>query len=271
MSLSVTDLFVDLGGKPVLAGVSASVAEGGWLGLVGPNGAGKTTLLRAVVGLLAYRGEIALFGKDNRSLSPRALARLLAYVPQRPQLPRSMSVTDYVMLGRTPHISFLGFEARSDRRAVAEVLDRLELSGLAERCLAEVSGGEAQRAVLGRALAQEAPILVLDEPTSGLDLGHQQQALELADQLRRERGLTIVCSMHDLTVAGQYAEQLVLLVAGSPVAAGSAAEVLTESNLSRYFEAAVHVLVDPDGGVVVAPRRPLAAQSGPISSQGRAQ
>ena len=256
MSLVVRDLVVELGGRQVLKDVSAEVAEGGWLGLVGPNGAGKTTLLRAVAGLVAYRGEIVLLGENRRGDEARAMARLIAYVPQRPQLPATMALGDYVMLGRTPHISFFGVERRADRAVVAEVLERLELTALASRCLGEVSGGEAQRALLGRALAQEAPLLILDEPTSGLDLGHQQQVLELADELRRERGLTVICSMHDLTVAGQYSEQLLLLVDGRPVASGRARQVLTEANLRRYFDASVHVLADPDDGVVVSPRRP---------------
>src|SRR3712207_5983642 len=138
-----------------------------------------------------------------------------------------MAVLDYVMLGRTPHISPLGRESAADLAVVDSVLRRLELLPFAGRMLSTLSGGERQRAFLARALAQEAPLLLLDEPTSALDIGHQQDVLELVDELRRDSALTVLATMHDLSVAGEYADRLVLMAGGRVVAAGPPREVLT--------------------------------------------
>ena len=253
--LEIDNLSVDLGGVRVLDSVSTSVEKGCWLGLVGPNGAGKTTLLRAVAGLVSYDGEIRIGGRSSVAASRREAARLVAYVPQRPILPAAMTVTDYVLLGRSAHHSFLGSETRRDRRVVATVLDRLDLGNLARRPLGQVSGGEAQRAVLARALAQEAPVLVLDEPTASLDLGHGQRVLELADELRREHALSVLCALHDLTIAGQYADQLLVLSGGRAVLSGSPQVVLTGPSIEAIFEATVEIFNGRDG-IVVAPARP---------------
>jgi iron complex transport system ATP-binding protein len=242
-------------GTEVLKGASLRLASGAWVGLIGPNGAGKSTFLRAIAGLLPYSGEIELDGAMVSSMPRRVVARVVSFVPQIPSIPRSMSVADYVLMGRTPYISYLGTETHADMEVVHNVLARLELVELAERLLGSLSGGELQRAVLARALSQEAPILLLDEPTSALDVGHMQQVLELVDTLRRERELTVVCAMHDLTLAGQFAESLVLLDQGRTVASGSAREVLTEAIITQHYGASVRVFDDPDGGVVVVPTR----------------
>jgi iron complex transport system ATP-binding protein len=158
-----------------------------------------------------------------------------------------------VLLGRTPYLGYFGSETRVDRVAAERALERLELREFAGRLLGSLSGGELQRAVLARALAQEAPILLLDEPTSALDLGRQQQALELVHALRDD-GLTIVTTMHDLTLAGQYADRLVLLDRGEVVAEGAPAEVLSTLNVASYYGANVRVVHD-EGGVFVLPLR----------------
>ena len=253
--LEIENLSVDLGETRVLDSVSTRLDEGCWLGLVGPNGAGKTTLLRAVAGLVGYSGEIRIAGRSSLTASRREAARLVAYVPQRPLLPPAMTVTDYVLLGRSAHHSFLGGETRRDRRVVATVLDRLGLAALARRPLGQVSGGEAQRAVLARALAQEAPVLVMDEPTASLDLGHGQLVLELTDELRREHALSVLCALHDLTIAGQYADRLLVLSGGRAVSSGSPHEVLTGARVEAIFDATVEIL-DGRDGIVVAPARP---------------
>ncbi|HEX9312846.1 MAG TPA: ABC transporter ATP-binding protein [Actinomycetota bacterium] len=255
MSIEVADLSVAYDGIPVLRGLSVRVRAGGWLAPIGPNGAGKTTLLRAVAGLVPFSGDVRVADSMVSAISGRRLAQLVAYVPQRPQIPASMTVTDYVLLGRTPYIPYLGTEGRTDLEVLARVLDRLELGSLTRRPLGSLSGGEVQRAVLARALAQEAPVLLLDEPTAALDVGHQQQVLELVDELRLERGLTVISAMHDLTLAGQFAEELLLLDGGRAVATGSARAVLTEATITRHYGASVRILEDRDGGVVVLPTR----------------
>jgi iron complex transport system ATP-binding protein len=233
--------------------LSLRADSGGWTALIGPNGAGKTSALRALAGLVPYEGEVQLDGRDARRLGRRALARLVAFVPQKPETPPALTVAEYVLLGRTPHISYLGGESRRDREAAGRSLRRLELEQFAERPLGSLSGGELQRAVLARALAQEAPVLLLDEPTTALDLGRQQLVLELIDGLRGD-GLTVVTTMHDLTMAGQYAERLVLLDGGSVVAEGTATEVLSAGNLAAHYGAKVRVVED-EAGVFVLPVR----------------
>jgi cobalamin transport system ATP-binding protein len=246
---------VDLDGRPVLHDLDLTVAAGARLGLIGPNGSGKTTLLRAVAGLVPSRGRIRVGDAPPGRLHRRELARRVALVPQSPAVPAGMTVTDYVLLGRTPYIPYLGSETRRDLAIVAEVLDHLDLGDFAGRALDSLSGGERQRAVLARALAQQAPVLLLDEPTTGLDVGHQQQVLELVDTLRRDLELTVVSAMHDLTLAGQFADQLVLLDGGRVAAAGPARAVLTEEVIARHYHASVRVIENPGGGVVVVPVR----------------
>jgi iron complex transport system ATP-binding protein len=243
-------------GPRVVDALSEQVASGEWLGLIGPNGAGKSSVLRAIAGLLDHEGRIVVDGRPTSELRRRDLARAMAYVPQQPVLPSDMTVVDYVLLGRTAYIGYFGVEGRRDRAICADLIDRLELSAFAGRRLSTLSGGELQRLVLARALAQEAPILLLDEPTSALDIGHQQQALELVDQLRREHGLTVLSAMHDLTLASQFADRLLLLQRGVVVARGAAPDVLTESNIATHYGAVVRVLRDDDGRVVVVPMRP---------------
>jgi len=245
---------VALGGTAVLGGVDLTVRRGEWVTVIGPNGAGKTTLLRAVGGLLPFDGSIALFGSGVGTLRRRDLARLVATVPQTPTVPPGMAVFDYVLLGRTPYIRPLGRESRADLAAVDEVLGRLDLRRFADRPLETLSGGERQRAFLARALAQGAGVLLLDEPTSALDIGHQQEVLDLVDELRADRGLTVLASMHDLSLAGEYAERLVLLVGGRVVASGPPREVLTEPLLSEHYGARVRV-IDAEHGPIVVPVR----------------
>jgi iron complex transport system ATP-binding protein len=252
--ISITGLGVSLGGTEILSGVDLTVAAGEWVTVIGPNGAGKSTLLRAVGGRLAHRGSISLNGTHVSALSRRELARTAAVVAQTPVVPPGMTVIDYVLLGRTPYISPLGRESARDLAVVNGVLDRLDLVPFVERLLATLSGGERQRVFLARALAQEAPLLLLDEPTSALDIGHQQDVLDLVDDLRRDRNLTVLATMHDLSVAGEYADRLVLMAGGRVVAAGPPAEVLTEELLTTQYRARVKVLKGAHGPIVVPVR-----------------
>jgi iron complex transport system ATP-binding protein len=245
---------IRLGGQMIVADVSIDVPAGGWVSIVGPNGAGKTTLLRAVAGLVSYAGTIEVDGSSVASLSSRTRARTVAVVPQDPIVPLGLKLLDYVLLGRTSHISRFGVEGVRDLAVARDVLQQLELSPLAQRRIETLSGGERQRTVLARALAQEAPVLLLDEPTTALDIGHQQEVLDLVDELRRDRGLTVLSTMHDLTLAAQYAEALVLLDRGEVVTSGSPDDVLTEDNLSRYYNARVRVVRD-GGTIVIVPLR----------------
>jgi iron complex transport system ATP-binding protein len=254
-ALALRDLSVELGGSRILDGVSSSVEAGEWVTVIGPNGAGKSTLLRAIAGLITRKGAVEIRGDESAALGRSELARRVALVPQLPELPPSMTVAEYVLLGRTPHLGYFGRESGQDLEIADAALVRLDLVEFAARRLATLSGGERQRAVLARALAQQAPILLLDEPTNALDVGRGQQALELVDQLRREAGLTVLAAMHDLTLAGQYADRLLLLDRGRIVAAGGVPDVLTDELIGRHYGASVRVLWDENGHVVVVPVR----------------
>ena len=253
--LSIDRVGVSLLGHRVLDDVTLTIPGGHWLTVVGPNGAGKSTLLRAIAGVLAHDGRVELDGVRLGDLGSRQRARTVAVVPQEPTRPEGMAVVDYVLLGRTPYVPYLGIESTTDLAVVGDLLDTLELREMAERPVTSLSSGEFQRTVLARALAQEAPLLLLDEPTSSLDLGHAQQVLELVDQMRSQRGLTVISALHDLTTAGQFADSMVLLVAGAVVAEGSASEVLTEELIAAHYGARVRVIDDPGGGLVVIPLR----------------
>jgi iron complex transport system ATP-binding protein len=259
-TISLENLTVSFDRFRAVDDLSAQIPSGTWLGLIGANGAGKTTLLRAVLGLLDHSGTILFDGRDHHALGRRELSRAVALVPQSPHTPPGMTVADYALLGRTPYIPYLGTESSHDIEVVEGVLTRLDMADMAGRDLQTLSGGELQRAVLGRALAQQAPVLLLDEPTSALDVGHQQQVLDLVEELRHDHGLTVVAAMHDLTLAGQYADHLLLMAKGRRVAMGTPNEVLTEEAIAEHYGASVKILHDDAGGVIVVPARRGRAQ-----------
>ena len=245
------DVTVEVGGRRIVDGVSVDVQPGEWLNIVGPNGAGKTTLLRVIAGLQHAGGSLTIDGRGTHQLRRREWSRLVALVPQSPLVPPGMTVAQYVLLGRTAHIHPLASESRHDLEAVGSALDRLGLRSFAERMVDTLSGGERQRVLVARLLAQDAPIALLDEPTSALDVGHQQQVLDLVEDLRRTHGLTVIATMHDLTMAGLYGDRVALMVDGRVAAEGSAAEVLTETVLSMHYGARVRIIETDDGPVVV--------------------
>jgi len=244
----------------VISGLDLEIASGEWLALIGPNGAGKTTILRAIARLVAYSGEVRIGGQAVAGMGGPELARRVALVMQQPHMPEGMSVSQYVMLGRSPHLAYFGREGRRDHQVVAGILERLALDGLAARPLDHLSGGERQRAAIARALAQQAPVLLVDEPTSSLDVGRQQEVLELIDHLRVEEGLTVIAAMHDLTLAGQYADRIALVVGGKLVAVGSPAEVLTEPAIADHYQAQVRVMQMNGSGRAVIPIRAHASE-----------
>ncbi len=248
-SLAVRGLRVSIDGTPILRGVDLEVAAGSWVNVIGPNGAGKTTLLRALVGAVATEGEILVDGKPAPPRRERA--RQMAVVPQSPVIPPGVTVTDYVLLGRTPHRGPFAGDSKHDLEVAGNALERLDLERFARRSVASLSGGERQRVVLARALVQEAAILLLDEPTTALDLGHQQDVLDLIGELRTQHGLTVVATLHDLTLAGRYGERLVLLDEGRVVAAGGPGDVLTAEVIGEHFGATVRIFDDGDGPVVL--------------------
>jgi iron complex transport system ATP-binding protein len=251
--IDAREVRVSRGRREVVHGVSLQVSAGSWVSVVGPNGAGKSSFLLALAGLLPSDGDVTLDGRTLRERSARERARLIALVPQQPVMPDALTVAEYVLLGRTPHLSMFGSEARSDHALADTVLGKVNLAWASDRLVSTLSGGEFHRAVVGRALAQEARVLLLDEPTSGLDLGHQVQVLELVDTLRRSEGITVVSAMHDLTLAARYSDRVALLVEGELVAEGAPEIVLRADMLERHYGVPVHVLRGPRGELIVVP------------------
>jgi iron complex transport system ATP-binding protein len=252
--IEIRGLTMAYNGDPVLRGVDLDVGRGEWVGLIGPNGAGKSSLLRAVSGAVEHTGVVSVGGQDTATVSRRHVARTFAVVPQTPVTPDSMTVLDYVLLGRTPHLGYLAAESQEDVAICEAALWDLNIIHLAERPLGSLSGGERQRAVLARALAQQAPVLLLDEPTSALDIGHRQQVLDHVATLRRTRGIAVLAAMHDLTLAGMYADRLAFMRDGVISTVGTPEQVLTEEVIRGFDGARVHVMRGPGGEIVVVPR-----------------
>ncbi len=254
-SIALSDISVRLGGAVILDRVSLDIGAGSWVGLIGPNGAGKTTVLRCIGDAVEFEGRVTLGASPVAEMTAREVALQVAFVPQHPVLPEGTKVVDYVLLGRTPHRGVMTFESKHDLDVVGDVMDNLNLEDFRGRDVASLSGGELQRVVIARALAQQTPVLLLDEPTTALDIGNQQEVMELIDRLRHERGLTVLSAMHDLTIAGQFTDRLLMLFEGRIVAEGPAPDVLTPDLIEQYYGAAVRVEHDHAGGVVVIPLR----------------
>ncbi|HSS60495.1 MAG TPA: ABC transporter ATP-binding protein [Candidatus Limnocylindrales bacterium] len=251
----LSGLSVAYDGDPVVTDLDFKVASGEWVSLIGPNGAGKTTVLRAIAGLVPSGGDIHIGEEPANRLGAREISRRVAMLVQEPHIPAGMTVAQYVLLGRSPHLGYLGKEGSHDRHVVAEILRRLSLDSMAARAIENLSGGERQRAAIARALAQQAPVLLIDEPTTSLDIGRQQEVLELVDELRAEQGLTVIAAMHDLTLAGQYSDRLAFLVRGRLVAIGPPAEILTEPSIAEHYRARVQVMPMNGSGTAVVPVR----------------
>ena len=253
--LEVRDLTVAYGRLVALRQVSLSLRAGELLGVVGPNGSGKSTLIRAITRLVRpLGGDIRLDGKELGRLSQRELARWAAVVPQSPHLPDVFTVLEVALMGRTPHLGLLQSEGRADLAAVRRALEQTDTWQLAGRRMGELSGGERQRVVVARALAQETPLLLLDEPTAHLDMGHQAAVLDLVRQLCREEGKAGLAAIHDLSLAGQYCDRLVMLNEGRIVGEGEPEEVLSPQLLASVYGTRVSVFSHPlTGRPVVTP------------------
>jgi iron complex transport system ATP-binding protein len=247
--LELQSINVSYGQRMILHDVSLRVSAGQVLALIGPNGAGKSTIIRSISGVLPINsGKIILDGKEITRLTAERRARLMAVVPQARQLPGEFAVYDTVLLGRTPYLNWLGSTGSSDHTLVRNALELAQLSNQADKLVGELSGGEQQRVLLARAIAQNAPLLLLDEPTTHLDLEHQSTLLNLFSMLAREKGLAVLMVLHDLNSASLYADQVALLVSGKIQALGTPEEVITAENLARVYRVPVNVIQHPQYG-----------------------
>ena len=247
--LSIDDVTIRYEAREVLRHISLDVQPGEVLALIGPNGVGKSTLIHAISGnLKPMGGRILINGRDLRQLPIAQRARSIAVVPQAVRLPESFTVFDTVLMGRTPYLGWLGREGELDRSAVWAALDRTSTRELADRLIGELSGGEQQRVMIARALAQSARILLLDEPTAHLDLKHQAGVLSLVCDLAHDEKYAVLIALHDLNLAAQYADRVVLLSNGTVVAIGTPEAVLTEVNLSPAYGLRITVYEHPAHG-----------------------
>ncbi len=250
MTLEIQSLTAGYAPKIVLRDISIRAARGELLGIIGANGAGKSTLIRVLSGVLAPKtGSVSLDGALITRLPPRARAQKIAVVPQGVRLPDAFTVSEVVMIGRTCYLPALGRERAEDWRVAREAMAQTDLLALADRFIGELSGGEQQRALVARALAQEPQVLLLDEATAHLDLKHQADILNLVRRLARARGLIVIAAMHDLNLAALYADRLALLRAGELIALDTPARVLTESLLERAYDTPVILARHPLSGL----------------------
>lgn len=247
--IKVENLSVNYGEKTVLDSISLEIPTGTWTSIVGPNGAGKTTLLVSLLGMNAYSGsikfdEIEAFGD---------LERNVAFVPQKPNIPIGMTVREYVALGRAK-VDGWGRDKRHGRVKVFQTLDDMQLIGLQDRLITQLSGGELQRALIARAIVQEPKIMLLDEPTSALDLHHQIATLNQVELLKKN-GVTIVSTMHDITLGAMYAERIIVMRDGRVLLDGNASSVIHSEELKSAFDHGISVHTLTDGHTVIVANR----------------
>ncbi len=270
--IRIENLTVTLGESRVLDGIDANISDGRFVGVIGPNGAGKTTLLRAMNGMLSPdSGRVVIDGDAVSDLSSKAASRRVATVPQDTSLSFDFDVRNVVAMGRNPYRSRFGGnrdgpDERDEREIVERAMERTEVAQFADRPITAVSGGERQRILLARALAQDTPLLLLDEPTASLDINHQVRTFELVRELVRE-GKTVVAAIHDLNLAAHYCDELLLLSSGSVLSSGSPTDVLAEDTLREAFDARAVVSRHPVTGstyVTALPKRATAIREAKI-------
>jgi iron complex transport system ATP-binding protein len=220
------------------------------LGLIGPNGSGKSTVIKALSRVIPpHSGKILIDGRDIAGIHRAELARLVGVVPQMPLLPRTFTAFEIVLMGRNPHLGLFQTEGVRDMTIVWEAMGRTNTQKLSLRQVGELSGGEIQRLVIARALAQQPKAILLDEPTSNLDINHQVEVLDLIKDLCRVENQTVVITLHDLNLAAQYCDRLLLLKHGELHVVGTPAEVITAKNIEEVYGAEVCVYSHPVNGL----------------------
>lgn len=232
--------------QAILHNISMKAKAGQILGLVGPNGSGKSTLIRGMTRVIVpFSGRVLINGRDLRTIKRQELARLIATVPQSPALPGAFTAFELVLMGRTPHLGLLRYEGRKDFAIAWRAMEATHTQHFAERKVSELSGGERQRIIIARALAQQPKVMLLDEPTANLDISHQVGILNLVKSLCLEQGLTVIIALHDLNLAAQYCDWMVMLNKGKIHAQGTPADILTAQNIKEVYGADVYVYPHP--------------------------
>ena len=250
LALSVGSLSVRLGSRDVLDAVSFELHTGEFVGLIGPNGAGKSTLLKAIMGFSARDRKITRDGQPLDELSPNVRARTFSYLPQEREVRWPLTVQSLVALGRAPYRRSFSPLGEADWRSINCAIQTMDLEELRERSAMELSGGERARTLIARALAQETPLLLADEPAAGLDPAHQISLMATFSQLAQD-DRTVFASLHELTLAGQWCDRLILLSDGRIVADGPPGDVLTAENLATVYGVRAHISYTEAGLAVI--------------------
>ncbi len=260
MKLKVMDVEFGYASTPILRGVNLELAKSEVLSIVGPNGAGKSTLIRCINRILnPQKGCIHLDGSDIFQMTRMQIARQLGYIPQSDHQSFPATVFDVVLMGRRPHIGWRS--GRCDKEKVLDVLQMLNIEQLAMRDVNEISGGQRQKVLIARALAQEPDVLLLDEPTSNLDIRHQLEVMDAIRTLVAEKNISAIMAIHDLNLGSRYSDRMIMLKKGVIAAAGRPFSVLTEDNIKQVYgvDAAVK---EEDGLPYVVPKSPIKHNGG---------
>ena len=257
---------------PVLEDITFKASPGEMVGLIGPNGSGKSTVIKALSRLIRpTAGEILVDGKNIASIPRRELACLVGVVPQLPLLPSTFTAFEIVLMGRNPHLGLFQSESRRDWAIAREAMVKTSTSPLANRYINELSGGEIQSLLIARVLVQETSAILLDEPTANLDIGRQVEVLDLIKNLCLESSLTVLAALHDLNLAAQYCDRLLLINEGRIHIQGKPAEVITDANIKLVYGAENCVYTHPVNGlptVLLSAHQNKATDNGRVSGPG---
>jgi iron complex transport system ATP-binding protein len=247
--LKINNLSVFYGARQILHEIQLEVHSGEIVALLGPNGAGKSTLIRSISGVIPIRGgNIFVDQKNVTSLSTMERARHISVVPQAISMPPAFTVWETVLLGRTPYLNFLGQTSAKDEATARQALEQVDVLHLIDKRMDEISGGEQQRVLLARTLAQDTPILLMDEPTTHLDISHQIDLLKLITKQAREKSLTVLIALHDLNLASMFADRIAIVQNGLLCVAGTPQETLTSEIINSVYHVPVHVVSHPQTG-----------------------
>ena len=250
ITLKVENLSLAYGRHVVMKDLTFQVTPGEMVGLIGPNGSGKSTVIKAISRVIPpYSGKILADGKDVTKIPRAELARLIGVVPQMPLLPSTFTAFEIVLMGRNPHLGLFQYEGAGDMEITWQAMGRTNTQSLAERQVGQLSGGEIQRLVIARVLAQQPKSILLDEPTSNLDINHQVEILDLIKSLCREENLAVVITLHDLNLAAQYCDRLILINHGPAHAQGTPGEVINAKNIEEVYGAGGCVYAHPVNGL----------------------
>ncbi len=251
MSIKIQDISFNYGHEDVIRKINLNFMPGQLVSLVGPNGAGKTTLLKLISGLLEpTSGQIHIYNQLSENLTRKERALLISLVPQNPKLPEEMGVSDFIMLGRNPHLKLLQWESLEDFKIAQESISLTEIDHLIQRKLGEVSGGERQRIMLALAMTQRSPIMLLDEPTSNLDISHQMKVMKVIKKIHNQKSnnRVTILAIHDLNIAAQFSDRVILFSEGIVAVDGTPQEVLTKNNIEAIYGSKVSIIPHPEHG-----------------------